>query len=1045
MPLTVFKASAGSGKTFTLAIEYIKLLILNPEAYRGILAVTFTNKATEEMKMRILSQLYGLWKQLPDSETYMKKLLEEHVGTREHISKQAGKALQLLLDNYHFFRVQTIDTFFQAVLRNLAHELQLNANLRVGLNNEQVVEESVDNLIDSIADDTALRKVVMGYVKERLSNNESWNFIKGIKEFGRNIFKDFYKEHRDRLNEVVEQPDFFKNYKKELNDKRFEISQRYVKIGEIGLQIVDDSDVSMDDFSFGVGGAIGYFIKMSTGKFDEIDMTKTRMAKAFDDPTSWIKKTSKNGDQALALVKEKIHPLMKNTELQRTLDVRTYKSIEKTLEHLNDVQLLKHIEEFAKKLNDSAQRFMLSDTPTLLSAMVKDDDSPFVFEKIGAHLEHIMIDEFQDTSTVQWNNFRKLLTECMSKGNSNLIVGDVKQSIYRWRSGDWRLLNNIDQQFGVSSIEFKPLDTNYRSDRNVINFNNTFFKIVAQLEVAGITEDSPNMASQLKKAYDDVAQLIPEGKPQKGFVHIDLIPKSEEGTMNERTLDIITTLLEKGARLKDIAVLVRANKDATQLATYLESNDISVVSAEAFRLDASEAVRTIVGAMKHLARPQNELSLQLLLKDSKREALPAEFTEHKERFLTLSLHDMAEEIMRLFQLGKREGAYLTTFFDQLHDFCNDSSTVLEDFLSAWDDELCGKTIETPDCDGVRILTIHKSKGLEFKHVILPYCNWRLEQRSTIWCEPKEAPFNQLPIVPLNYTSVSSFRNTIYADDIIEEHVQNMVDNLNLLYVALTRACSSLFVIGIRSEKKDATTSSNRSLLIEQAIQKMPEEIEGVKVYKDIPESVEEDITLSYGSIEGIFGEEKKKSSQNVFLPEITPVPIDIVSKENKAVFRQSNKSLAFSDDAIDETDRQRYIRMGTVMHQVFSEIATEDDIIPVLQRMEFDGTLYDDDMTKDSLIAELNKKFANPTVKEWFSKRWTLYNECAIITKDGEQRPDRVMTDGKETIVVDFKFGKPKAEYHQQVEGYMQLLRQMNMPNVKGYLWYVTLNKIEEV
>ena len=158
MPLTVFKASAGSGKTFTLAIEYIKLLILNPEAYRGILAVTFTNKATEEMKMRILSQLYGLWKQLPDSETYMKKLLEEHVGTREHISKQAGKALQLLLDNYHFFRVQTIDTFFQAVLRNLAHELQLNANLRVGLNNEQVVEESVDNLIDSIADDTALRK-----------------------------------------------------------------------------------------------------------------------------------------------------------------------------------------------------------------------------------------------------------------------------------------------------------------------------------------------------------------------------------------------------------------------------------------------------------------------------------------------------------------------------------------------------------------------------------------------------------------------------------------------------------------------------------------------------------------------------------------------------------------------------------------------------------------------------------------------------------------------------------------------------------------------
>jgi ATP-dependent exoDNAse (exonuclease V) beta subunit len=1054
--LTIFKASAGSGKTFTLAIEYIKLLIENPEAYRSILAVTFTNKATEEMKMRILSQLYGLWRQLPDSEAYMERLLKEFKGSkvqefessrvREYISKQAGRALHLLLDNYHFFRVQTIDTFFQSVLRNLAHELQLNANLRVGIDQNQIVNEAVDDMIDSIADDAELRKVVMEYVRERISNDQAWNFIEDIKVFGRDIFKDFYKEHRDVINEKTSAPNFFREYKDEINEKCRALEKKYDEIADEAAQILEENGLTNADFSYYKnGGGITYFDKLREGNFAEIDTEAGRLKSAKDDPDTWVAKKAERREEALRVVRESLHPLMLRTEQTRTLDARYYSSAEKTLKHVNDVQLLRYIEEFAKRLNEAAQRFMLSDTPTLLSEMVKDDDSPFIFEKTGAYLEHIMIDEFQDTSTIQWNNFKKLLIECLSKGKDSLIVGDVKQSIYRWRAGDWRLLNNIDQEFAKPMLRFEPLNTNYRSDRSVICFNNVFFEKVAKKEasnIANANNTAVGIGAQLDKAYADVSQEVPEWKPQRGLVHIELIPKNDKDSMPERTLDIIHTLQEKGAKLKDIAILLRSNKDIIGLGAYLEENGIKVISAEAFQLDASASVRTIIEAMKYMAHPKDELTYHLLLKDAHMSELPQAFVDNMESIITLSLHDMAERIVQLFHLGDREGAYITTFFDELHNFCTDDSNVLEDFLRAWDDGICTKKIETPDSDGVRLLTIHKSKGLEFGHVILPYCNWQLERGTTLWCEPQESPFNKLPIVPLAYSSPKSFEKTIYAEVTAEEHAQSMVDNLNLLYVAMTRACSSLFVIGMRGANENY-----RSRVIEDIIREgMPQTIDGMPLHIDIPDTDDKEIALTYGSWEGLFEtKEEKRKSDNVFLPDITPVRIKVSSAESTAVFRQSNKSLEFADDAIDDSDRQRYIKMGTVMHMIFSQIATLDDIDPVLRRMEFDGTLYDDSITKKKLLDTLSSKFQDTQVREWFSDKWTLYNECTIITPEGEHRPDRVMTNGKETIVVDFKFGKMMPEHHQQVMRYITLLRDMGMPDVKGYLWYVSLNKIEKV
>jgi ATP-dependent exoDNAse (exonuclease V) beta subunit len=1065
-PLTVFKASAGSGKTFTLAVEYIKLLLVNPRAYEGILAVTFTNKATEEMKMRILSQLYGLSHGLPSSDGYLNVIVSDTGMAPEFVRSQAGKALRLLLHNYHFFRVQTIDTFFQGVLRNLAKELGLSANLRVGLNNSQVVEQAVDDIVDSLADDKKLLGVVVRYMNDRLEDEKSWNVIKNIKAFGGAIFNEIYKRNRTKMEEIFADDNFFDDYQGELQKMKKEALEKYMAVGREAIDNVEAAGLSVDESFKGKSRSImSYFKKLRDGRFAEDTIANKTVNDCLESVDAWVKEDSAESDVIVPLVVEYLMPLLRETEEERDKDARLYNSVMATLRHLNDVRLLKRIEESAHKLNEASQRFMLSDTQGLLHDVMGEDDSPFIFEKIGSQLEHIMIDEFQDTSTVQWANFKTLLTECMSHGNSNLIVGDVKQSIYRFRSGDWRLLNGIEKQFDDGQIDFQPKTTNWRSERGVIAFNNAFFERAAEIEVEGIAEYSRERADELAKAYADVKQEIPAKRMRGGLVHIELLPESEAETMCERTLEIIHDLMAvKGASQRDIAILVRWTKEITTLAKYIEENDstLKVVSAEAFRLDASKAVSVIVDAMTLLAHPGDEVARAALMRRSTDEQMDL-FEEKREALIAMPLHDMAESLVRLFAVDKMtdEGAYVTKFFDHLHGFTNDMAPVLEDFLEAWEEEIHGKTIQTTECDGIRIMTIHKSKGLEFKHVILPYCDWspNPSHAETLWLQPKEAPFSRLPMVPVDYRSVSSLMGTIYENDGIEEHIQTVVDNLNLLYVAMTRAGHSLFIIGKRYKLPKSGKSSAapiRSKVIEDVIRKLPGMIEGVPVHIEGLDDAEQVLEMTYdmsGNEECRMKNEEglarrpEGESQSFSVFDVTPVPVSVpvCSYEGRVEYRQSNDSLAFADDAVGESDRQRYIRIGMVMHQLFASIRTLNDVEPVLRQMEMEGVLYDDTVSRDELIKTLRSKFAAKQVREWFSDRWKVYNECTLLTPSGECRPDRVIADEKETIVIDFKFGKQHAEHQEQVGGYMRLLSEMGMPDVKGFLWYVNDDKVVPV
>lgn len=1073
--LTVYKASAGSGKTFTLATEYIKLLVANPQNYRAILAVTFTNKATEEMKMRILSQLYGIWQQLPDSDDYLKKVMAE-TGLGENLVRQRAKeALHLLLHNYHNFRVQTIDAFFQSVLRNLARELNLTANLQVGLNSTQAEEMAVDIIIENLKTSDPMLQWLLDYVMDDISQDKGWSnndtnrssILHNIKYFGKQIFSDKYKQNRQALNEVLQQKGFAEAYIKQLRQMMTTAEQTIKSLADDFFNLIADADLTIDDFKGKNRSPASFFVKLRNGELSPNSTTATILAGAAD-PSAWATKSHPRASEIVALATERLTPMLNHAIGEQATQWKNYSSARLTLAHLNNLRLLNSIEHTVRLINEEENTFLLNDTQHLLNALIGESDTPFIFEKIGAQLRHIMIDEFQDTSTIQWENFRILLLECMSHADAhNLIVGDVKQSIYRWRSGDWRLLNNIEQQFLPELLDVKSLDTNYRSFLNVINFNNAFFTAIAQHEANELATEKETNTQQLEKAYSDVCQLAPSSRAPQGRVELRLLPLENYA---ERTLQMIEEhicqLLETGVRQKDMAILVRKNNAIEDIANHLTQHlpQVNIVSSEAFRLDASTAVCLMVESLHLLTHPDDNLAKANLVKlyqqtivaneawsdathliatQDLNEQLPSEYIQHADELIQMPLLELIERLYDIFHLNTMsdQNAYICYFFDLIANFTTDKSACIDDFIERWQQEYHTNTIQSDQIDGIRIMTIHKSKGLEFDYVMIPFCDWMLEQKDVIWCRPGEQPFSQLPLALIDY-SKKGMAGSIYENDYLNEHLQYTVDNLNLLYVAFTRAAKDLFVIGKRDTK-----SNSRSKSIESVLPSVASRLDDCFLQGEADNK--EDLVLEYGTTVEV-QQKKQKTSDNVFLQTAEPITVSMQTFHQNTAFRQSNKSREFVADDEETDDKQNYIKTGNILHHVFSTIHTANDIDQALTQLEQEGIIYDQQLSASKLSAMLRQRLQDPKVAEWFAPHWTLYNECTILSTDNnghavERRPDRVMTDGKRFIIVDFKFGRPKPEYQAQVKEYIQLLHRMGHQQVEGYLWYVYTNKIEPV
>ena len=1080
--LTVYKASAGSGKTFTLASEYITLVVKNPQDYRSILAVTFTNKATQEMKTRILSQLYGIAHSLPDSEAYYEQVRMKTGFSEQTIRENAAKALSLLTHHYNEFRVQTIDAFFQSVLRNLARELNLTANLRVDLNDEQVEAQAVDELINSLEEGEEVLNWIRDYIDKNIEDDKGWNVISQIKDFGKNIFKDFYKDHKTELDNRFSDESFFNDFITDLRKRRTRILNRLNEHAKQMYKKIRDANLDNPNlFNRGANGLLSHIIKLTKGTPSN-DITPQYVQSCIDSADKWpaSKCPAKERAAIIELASASLCSDLKILNDYRIKDWREYQSCNLTLKHLSQLRLLHAISEAVDEINKDTNRFMLSNTQSLLCTLMKDSDTPFVFEKMGAYLKHIMIDEFQDTSTIQWNNFRKLLDNCMAQVDShNLIVGDVKQSIYRWRQGDWKLLNNIEHEFTKEQIKIEPLDTNYRSEENIIRFNNAFFKQAVSQTVNELESEGIQGATELVEAYKEIEQK-PRKDNGKGCVRIKLFRYDSKNASDYKQkilnelIENIHQLLDQGYKQKDIAILARSKTVIPDIVDSFQNIDtnVSLVSDEAFRLDASLAVNVIIEALRLLTHPHDKLTESKLVKLYQQQViktgkdindlfvgenstelksfLPSGYIDKFESLSRLSLIDLVDEIYSLFSLDSLEGqsAYVCTFYDTLNEYLRDHPADIDDFIEEWEDTLSSNTIQSDEVDGIRLITIHKSKGLEYDNVLIPFCDWELEKTNgiTIWCsgDDKEKPYGELPLIPVDYSS--KMLGTVFEDDYKEEHLQNTVDNMNLLYVAFTRAGKNLFITG-KKYKERTSGKSERSHIIQYIIEELAKELPGA-IIDDAGDNGP--ISFEFGTLSTCEERvEKGKATENPF--ELSPKThkLKIETFPHPVSFRQSNKSHDFiKGEDIDPSDAKRYIKVGNVLHQLFSTILTEADIEPRLKELEQAGIIYNDDITSRELQDKISCALSNEKVKYWFSPRWKLFNECTILDYDKEtgdvyeHRPDRVMTDGKEMIVVDFKFGKPRDEYHEQVQRYMRLLMRMGYKQVSGYIWYVLRNEI---
>lgn len=1076
--LLVYKASAGSGKTFTLAVQYIRQLIEDPYSYRRILAVTFTNKATTEMKERILSQLYGIATSLKSSDGYLKEIMKTSDKSVDEIRRAADTALKNIIHDYSRFRIETIDSFFQSVMRNLARELELGANMTIELNNGDVLSDAVDSMIEKLDRMSPTLYWLLEYIEERIADDKRWNVSSEIKDFGRNIFDEAYIEKGVTLREKLKDTKFIPQYRKKLQEKRESILDTMKGFNEHFQEILKANGLNPTDLKNGARGIGSYFNKIASGKLSN-DVRNSTVEKCLEGAENWTTKTSPYKSTIISLADQVLIQILNDAESTRMSSNKVLNSCDMSLRYLNNLQLLMRIDSEVREQNLNHNRFLLSDTNALLHSIIREGDASFVYEKIGTTIDTVMIDEFQDTSRMQWENFHLLLEESLAQKEGSMIVGDIKQSIYRWRNGDWKILAGLDKDRSFR-LNSKTLDTNWRSEANIIAFNNDIFTSACKVLNERYKADEGEDCTQLLDAYSDVRQKTSKDT-KEGYIKLSFLKNSEEHPYADTTMELLAeevdSLVKKDIRVNDIAILVRKNKSIPAIADYFDKNTpYRVVSDEAFRLDASLAVCMLIDGLRYISEPTDRIACarlavayqkEILKKDvdyntvllnSVEDYLPAEFRLLQPELNLMPLYELLEKLFVIFRMDmiEEQDAYLCAFYDAVTEYMQNNSSELTSFLTYWSETLYARTIPSGEISGIRILSIHKSKGLEYHTVLLPFCDWKMENETfnhMLWCKINEAdadkePFCELDLTPVNYSSAMA--ESYFSDSYREERLQLWVDNLNLLYVAFTRACKNL-IVWCKDEQKDTV-----SRLLRESIDYMKD----IEMICNMPEPDEEDeedkeendepIVYEYGEI-CISGEKKKSVSTNRLVAVPEAVNVKIESLETEIDFKQSNRSADFirGDEDEEENLRSQYIRQGQLLHTLFASIDTREDLPSAIERLLFEGVIESAEKAEE--IRKVAERALNlEEVKDWYSGEWTLYNECSIIYNDEQgkmqtRRPDRVMMKDDEVVVVDFKFGKKKPEYSTQVREYMSLLSEMGYADIKGYIWYVYSGELENV
>ncbi|MDD4684358.1 MAG: UvrD-helicase domain-containing protein [Bacteroidales bacterium] len=1064
----VYKASAGSGKTFNLVLEYVSLLVRNTRAYKQILAMTFTNKATAEMKQRILSELYCI--RIGKETSFFEALCQRNSDLeKEFIRTRAKEALENIIHDYSYFNILTIDSFLQKVMRNLAKELGVGSNYNLIIEDLEIRKEAIERLIESTGNDDSLYQWYMDTIYKNISEGKNTKIERRLLQFSDNLQKETFLKFENELKEL--DISIFKEFKKEGYAKIEGLRKDLEVYSDQFQSIMTSNGLSIDDFSNKSKGIAGMLMAIST-RNDLLD--KQTFIKALTDPNVWFAKKNQTPSTD-ALTTNTLIPLINkayNTYISSIRIINTWNAI---LPNIDNIALLKDIANHRDDILKEDYKFLLSNTSKLLSEIIRLDDNgdiSFIYEKIGTQLKYIMIDEFQDTSCLNWETLRPLVLESIDSGNRSVVVGDVKQSIYRWRNGDWRILNDINKgiNYGENSSlsrlpDIKNLNKNYRTDANIIDFNNEVFGEGIKSFTSTIEGLDPEHIDLIKGVFSDSKQDYKEEVIGRGEVRCRFVVGSNRSEcdprIKENIIEEIDYYLGKGYKKKDIAILTRSNKNIGEIANYLTENNNNVVSDFAFSFASSKSLNLIIDCLRYISNKKNSVSLfnikRSVFGDEKIftqsigsvNEIPEELSwlNNRESLLNKPLFELVVHIIKNLELDKNETelSFITSFCDKLQDYTSGNTSDINSFIKYWDEDLLETKISiNEDYDGIRIISIHKAKGLEYPIVILPFANWDLTGSEDLWLN--ENKLNDK--IPTLFAASGQLKNSLYSEDYKEETMQQYVDNLNILYVALTRPKHSISIIG-QLPKKDYEKISNTSHFLHNHLnnkkcletKQMGEDIEYYyfKLEQEKPtfENKEENKELN-------------EATNNIFKIVPDQIPMQSGFKGAEIRYSQTRQARDYVKAIIEGKEKEINPRLqGIILHNLLSNIITSQDAGKSLETSMAKGEISQNDISYFGDI--ISKMLSVKEVESWFDGTYRVMNEVDIITKDKDiissRRPDRLMvSEKKEAVIVDYKFASSKNSlelYSLQINEYKSLLEEIGFKNIKSYLWFVSFKENE--
>jgi ATP-dependent exoDNAse (exonuclease V) beta subunit len=1076
--LTAYSASAGSGKTFRITREYLKLLLKHSgaaRAYRSILAVTFTNKATEEMKGRIVAALSEL---AHGDEATLKNFCEElaleGVSLPPHeLRQRAIDVRSNLLHDYSRFSVFTIDKFFQKVLHAFVNEAGLHPGFVVELDTDRLLEEAVNAVLENAGGDRQRMSWLMQLVQQRIEDGKSWDVKRELLELGKEIFKELFGRLSAAIHERLNDKAFLQRYMQKLRGLQKKVDEQMQDVAAKAQEYLAAQQLEESDFKGKSRGFIAHFRKIARGEYEPSATT----LRAVDCIEEWAPKTAAGAKTAAAY--EYLNPLLAKACSLWEECSESYQTAAVILKNFMVLGLLTDIAAQMRSMANEDNLMPISDSVHLIRSLIDGSDAPFIYEKVGSAYRTFMIDEFQDTSAEQWSNFRPLMSNSLAEGNLNMVVGDVKQSIYRWRNGDWRILAyGVDEdlkEFG--RVNRKTLDKNFRSLPQVVEFNNELFRRLSQQLQAALCEDLDDalppqtrtkLSAILADAYADCSQLPQRNAEAGGYVQVELVEEREERRAADAILEKlplqVAALQDSGYSAGDIAILTRNNRQGQAVANALiryrhSSGDAThcfdVVSQDSLFLNASPAVKMAIALLRIAAGQQNAISEAFLRNELAQHAggeLPASMhaifsekldgAEHDflENLTLTSLPEAFEAVIQRYRLNERREdlPFLQGLHDLIVGFANRKLSNIASFLAWWDERGKSKPLYSPEGqNAVTISTIHKSKGLQYKVVIVPFAGWELDTKtgSTVWMQPTAPPFDELPYVPLSYTN--RLKQTIFSEQQSAEQAQAYVDNLNLLYVALTRAEEQLYIYApLKSVANDGKPAQNMA-----------------EALRDVFAGLPDGESVSFGAAHGRkvsgclwqFGDSNATRSAGSRQREPTNIPL---SEYPSSSFTPKLR-LRYEARELFERTGQAQRTSGLLKHKVFERLRTAGDAPTAIESLVREGWVAHDDA--EGLRREVAQALEHPQARAWFDGSWQVYAEAEVLLpyssgKAAVRRPDRVMTRGNVAVVVDYKFGdKTDARHVRQVEEYVEALREMGYDSVEGYVWYVNLAKTEKV